>query len=133
MTFFDTADIYGGGRSETFLGRILAGRLDGIVLATKFGMEVAPDKVGAAPDYVRRALHDSLQRLQTDHIDLYQLHEPDPTVPIADTLAVLDDWSARASCARSGARTSRRPAREAAEAVAEARRFVSVQNELQPA
>src|SRR4051794_6424558 len=86
VTLFDTADIYGGTLSESFLGRILQGRRDRIVLATKFGMDVAPDKTGAAPAYIRQAVRDSLERLQTDHIDLYQLHQPDPTVPIADTL-----------------------------------------------
>ena len=132
VTFFDTADIYGGTRSETFLGRILAGRRDRIVLATKFGMEVAPDKVGAAPDYVRRALHDSLERLQTDHVDLYQLHEPDPTVPIADTLAVLDELVREGLVREIGCSNfTAAQQREAAEAVADgAARFVSVQNEL---
>jgi aryl-alcohol dehydrogenase-like predicted oxidoreductase len=132
VTFLDTADIYGGTRSETFLGRILAGRRDRIVLATKFGMEVAPDKVGAAPDYVRRALHDSLERLQTDHVDLYQLHEPDPTVPIADTLAVLDDLVGEGLVREIGCSNfTAAQQREAAEAVADgAARFVSVQNEL---
>jgi aryl-alcohol dehydrogenase-like predicted oxidoreductase len=132
VTFLDTADIYGGTRSETFLGRILAGRRDRIVLATKFGMEVAPDKVGAAPDYVRRALHDSLERLQTDHVDLYQLHEPDPTVPIADTLAVLDDLVGDGLVREIGCSNfTAAQQREAAEAVADgAARFVSVQNEL---
>ena len=89
------------------------GRRDRIVLATKFGMEVAPDKLGAAPDYVRRALHDSLERLQTDRIDLYQLHQPDPAVPIADTLAVLDE-AVREGLVRerSAARTSRQRSSE---------------------
>ena len=102
------------------------------MLATKFGMEVAPDKVGAAPDYVRRALHDSLERLQTDHIDLYQLHEPDPTVPIADTLAVLDDLVREGLVREIGCSNfTAAQQREAAEAVADgAARFVSVQNEL---
>jgi aryl-alcohol dehydrogenase-like predicted oxidoreductase len=132
VTFFDTADIYGGTRSETFLGRILDGRRDRIVLATKFGMEVAPDKVGAAPDYVRRALRDSLERLQTDHVDLYQLHEPDPAVPIADTLAVLADLVRGGLVREIGCSNfTAAQEREAAGAVAEgAARFVSVQNEL---
>jgi aryl-alcohol dehydrogenase-like predicted oxidoreductase len=132
VTFFDTADIYGGTRSETFLGRILDGRRDRIVLATKFGMEVAPDKVGAAPDYVRRALRDSLERLQTDHVDLYQLHEPDPAVPIADTLAVLADLVREGLVREIGCSNfTAAQEREAAGAVAEgAAGFVSVQNEL---
>ena len=132
VTFLDTADIYGDTRSETFLGRILAGRRDRVVLATKFGMEVAPDKVGAAPGYVRRAIHDSLQRLATDRIDLYQLHEPDPKVPIADTLAVLDELVREGLVREIGCSNfSAQQQREAADAVAgDAARFVSVQNEL---
>jgi aryl-alcohol dehydrogenase-like predicted oxidoreductase len=132
VTFLDTADIYGGTKSETFLGRVLAGRRDRVVLATKFGMEVAPDKKGAAPAYVRRAAHDSLARLQTDHIDLYQLHEPDPAVPIADTLAVLDELVGEGRVREIGCSNfSAEQQREAAKAVADgAARFVSVQNEL---
>jgi aryl-alcohol dehydrogenase-like predicted oxidoreductase len=132
VTFIDTADIYGGTLSETFLGRILGGRRDRVVLATKFGMEVSPDKTGAAPSYVHRAVRDSLERLQTDHIDLYQLHQPDPTVPIGDTLAALDELVRdglvrEIGCSNfSGAQLA-----EANDAVADgAARFVSVQNEL---
>jgi aryl-alcohol dehydrogenase-like predicted oxidoreductase len=91
INFLDTADIYGATKSEEFLGRVLAGRRDKIVLATKFGMEVDDQRKGAKPAYVKQACEDSLQRLATDHIDLYQLHEPDPTVPIADTLDALND------------------------------------------
>lgn len=91
ITFFDTADIYGDTRSEQYLGRILAAHRNEVVIATKFGMAVSDDRRGAHPDYVRRAAEDSLRRLGTDRIDLYQLHEPDPTVPIADTLGALDD------------------------------------------
>jgi aryl-alcohol dehydrogenase-like predicted oxidoreductase len=91
VTFFDTADIYGGTKSEEFLGRALAGHRHEIVVATKFGMPVDADRKGASPAYVRRALEDSLRRLQSDWIDLYQLHQPDPTTPIADTLGALND------------------------------------------
>jgi len=94
VTFFDTADIYGGTRSEEFLGRVLGARRDEIVLATKFGMPIDDERVGAHPDYVKRACEDSLRRLQTDHIDLYQLHAPDPAVPIADTLGALHELQA---------------------------------------
>src|SRR5438309_2031749 len=93
VTFFDTADIYGRTQSETFLGRILEGRRDRVVLATKFGMQVDRTRGGAAPAYVRRALEDSLRRLRTDRIDLYQLHEPDPSTPIADTLGALEGFA----------------------------------------
>ena len=77
ITFFDTADIYGGTLSEEYLGQALKGRRDQVVLATKFGMKVDERRQGAAPGYVRSALEDSLRRLGTDHIDLYQLHQPD--------------------------------------------------------
>jgi len=90
INFFDTADIYGDTRSEEFLGRALGSRRDEVVLATKFGMPVDERRKGARPDYVRRALEDSLRRLRTDRIDLYQLHQPDPETPISDTLEALD-------------------------------------------
>src|SRR5689334_15305276 len=92
INFLDTADIYGGTKSEEFLGRALRGRRERVVLATKFGMKVAGDErlKGAKPDYVHRALDASLSRLQTDHVDLYWLHQPDPETPIVDTLAALD-------------------------------------------
>lgn len=91
INFLDTADIYGGTESEEFLGRALEGRRDKVVLATKFGMKVDEKRQGAKPDYVRRACEDSLRRLRTDRIDLYQLHQPDPQTPIADTLGALDE------------------------------------------
>jgi aryl-alcohol dehydrogenase-like predicted oxidoreductase len=98
ITFFDTADMYGGqGRSEEFLGILLEGHRDAVVLATKFGHEGADMGYGLAAGakggraYVRRAVEASLRRLRTDHIDLYQLHTPDPVTPIAETLAALHD------------------------------------------
>ena len=92
ITLFDTADVYGGeGRSEQLLGRALTGRRDEVVIATKFGMPLDDERRGAHPDYVRRACEDSLRRLGTDRIDLYQLHAPDPEVPIAETLGALDE------------------------------------------
>jgi aryl-alcohol dehydrogenase-like predicted oxidoreductase len=132
VTLFDTADNYGGTLSESFLGQILQGRRDRIVLATKFGMEVAPDRTGAAPAYVRQAVRDSLERLQTDHIDLYQLHQPDPKVPIADTLAALDELVRDGLVREIGCSNfTADQLAEAASAVADgAARFVSVQNEL---
>jgi aryl-alcohol dehydrogenase-like predicted oxidoreductase len=95
-------------------------------------MEVAPDKKGAAPAYVRRAAHDSLARLQTDHIDLYQLHEPHPAVPIGDTLAALEELVGEGLVREIGCSNfSAEQQREAAKAVADgAAKFVSVQNEL---
>jgi aryl-alcohol dehydrogenase-like predicted oxidoreductase len=132
VTFFDTADIYGDTKSEEFLGRILQGRRDRVVLATKFGMEVSPDKQGADPAYVHRAVRDSLARLQIEHIDLYQLHQPDPSVPIGDTLAALDQLVRDGLVREIGCSNfTAAQQREAADAVAEgAARFVSVQNEL---
>ncbi|HEY2891745.1 MAG TPA: aldo/keto reductase [Dongiaceae bacterium] len=94
ITLFDTADIYGeNGGSEEYLGRVLGERRKDIVLATKFGMEFAKSstKKGAARRYVMTAVEGSLRRLQTDWIDLYQLHAPDPLTPIEETLRALDD------------------------------------------
>ncbi|WP_167140359.1 aldo/keto reductase [Diaminobutyricimonas sp. TR449] len=98
VTFFDTADIYGYeyGRSEAMMGHSLAGRRDQIVLATKFGHTDYESPLlhwGAKGSrrYVRQAVEGSLRRLQTDWIDLYQLHTPDPLTPIEETLHALDD------------------------------------------
>jgi aryl-alcohol dehydrogenase-like predicted oxidoreductase len=93
MNFFDTSDNYGEGRSESYLGRALGSRRASVVIATKFGMAVngVPDSGGARPDYVRRAVQRSLSELGTDWIDLYQLHKPDPTTPIGDTLDAMWD------------------------------------------
>lgn len=98
VTLFDTADIYGSerGLSETLMGHALKGRRGEIVLATKFGMDMAgangPDwGVRGSRRYIRLAVEASLRRLQTDWIDLYQLHQPDPITPIEETLAALDE------------------------------------------
>jgi aryl-alcohol dehydrogenase-like predicted oxidoreductase len=94
VTLFDTADIYGGGDSETFLGEALRGRRDAAVIATKFGMPTGVDETydrGGSRTYVRRAVERSLRRLGTDYVDLYQLHVPDAQTPIEETLSVLDD------------------------------------------
>ncbi|MET9464535.1 aldo/keto reductase [Streptomyces sp. NPDC006544] len=98
ITLLDTADIYGGGGgSETHLGEALKGRRDQVVLASKFGFAGVDMGYGPAAGsrggraYVRRAVEASLRRLQTDHIDLYQLHSPDPSVPVAETLAALTE------------------------------------------
>jgi aryl-alcohol dehydrogenase-like predicted oxidoreductase len=131
ITFFDTADIYGGTESEEFLGRALGRRRDQVVIATKFGMEVDAERHGAKPDYVRRAAEDSLRRLGTDCIDLYQIHQPDPTTPIADTLAALDGLVKAGKVREIGCSNfSASQLREAEAAVHDgAARFVSVQNE----
>lgn len=98
VTLFDTADIYGSerGLSETLLGNALKGKRERVVLATKFGMDMqganGPDwGARGSRRYIRRAVDASLRRLQTDWIDLYQLHRPDPLTPIEETLATLDD------------------------------------------
>ena len=91
INFFDTADVYGGTKSEEFLGQALKSRRDEAIIATKFGHDVAPGKTGASPEYIRTAVEDSLHRLGTDRIDLYQLHKPDASVPIADTLGALNE------------------------------------------
>jgi aryl-alcohol dehydrogenase-like predicted oxidoreductase len=94
ITLLDTADKYG--ESETFLGEVLQGRRDQVVLATKFGLHLdgalGPDR-GARGSrwYVRRAVERSLRRLRTDHIDLYQVHRPDPGTPVEETLAALTE------------------------------------------
>jgi len=94
ITLFDTADIYGGnGASETMLGQILGPRRKEIILATKFGMPMdeAGAKKGASRKYIMAEVEDSLARLKTDWIDLYQIHRPDPLTPMEETLRALDD------------------------------------------
>jgi aryl-alcohol dehydrogenase-like predicted oxidoreductase len=91
INFFDTADVYGGGQSEEFLGKALRGRRNKAIIATKFGIKMGEGKEGARPEYVREALDASLRRLQVDTIDLYQIHRPDPNTPIAETLHALND------------------------------------------
>jgi len=93
ITFFDTADIYGNsGGSEEQLGEVLGARRKDIVLATKFGMAMDKgEKKGASRRYIISEVEDSLRRLRTDWIDLYQLHQPDPLTPIEETLRALDD------------------------------------------
>ena len=93
INLVDTADVYSLGESEVIVGKALRGRRDDVVLATKFGlpMNEGPDQRGASPRWIRRAVEGSLDRLNTDHIDLYQLHRPDPTTDIDETLAALSD------------------------------------------
>ena len=98
ITLFDTSDTYGGsGGSERALGEVLGSRRDQIVLATKFGHQKADMGYGPAAGakggraYIRRAVTESLRRLRTDYIDLYQLHTPDPSTPMEETIAALDE------------------------------------------
>lgn len=91
ITFFDTSSNYGEGRSEVFLSSALGSRRDQVVIATKFG-QVVPgldDTGGADPAYIHKMVERSLRQLQTDYLDLYQLHKPDPTTPIEATLETL--------------------------------------------
>jgi aryl-alcohol dehydrogenase-like predicted oxidoreductase len=131
INFFDTADIYGATTSEEFLGRALKGRRQQAIVATKFGMAVDEHRKGARPEYVRRACDDSLKRLGTDYIDLYQLHQPDPSVPIAETLGALHDLVKAGKVKEIGCSNfSAEQLDEAARATKPgAARFVSVQNE----
>ena len=129
INFFDTADIYGGGQSEEFLGRALKGRRDKVLIATKFGMKMGEGKEGAKPAYIRQAAEDSLRRLGTDHIDLYQIHKPDPSTPIADTLGALDELVKAGKVREIGCSNfSAEQLREAAQVRGGGARFVSVQN-----
>jgi aryl-alcohol dehydrogenase-like predicted oxidoreductase len=93
ITLLDTADIYGDkGGSESFLGEVLAGRRDSVVVATKFGGDMGDGtEARGSRDYIRTAVDASLQRLRTDHIDLYQYHTPDNMTPFAETFGALDE------------------------------------------
>ena len=94
ITLFDTADMYGArGGSEEQLGEILGPRRKDIVLASKFGMAMSDDgtKIGASRRYIMSAVEDSLTRLKTDWLDLYQLHQEDPLTPMEETLRALED------------------------------------------
>jgi aryl-alcohol dehydrogenase-like predicted oxidoreductase len=99
FNFIDTADMYSkwvpgnkGGESETIIGKWLKkpGNRGRVVIATKVGMEMGPDKKGLKPAYIQRAVEDSLRRLQTDHIDLYQSHVDDADTPLIDTLGAFE-------------------------------------------
>jgi aryl-alcohol dehydrogenase-like predicted oxidoreductase len=131
ITFFDTADVYGGTKSEEYLAHALGRRREDVVIATKFGSAVDEQRRGARPEYVRRAVEDSLLRLGTDRIDLYQLHTPDPQVPIEETLGALDELVKAGKVREIGCSNfSADQLREAEEATREgAARFASVQNE----
>jgi aryl-alcohol dehydrogenase-like predicted oxidoreductase len=130
IDFLDTADTYATGRSEEHLGRALKGRWKRVVIATKFGSKMDEERQGARPEYVRRAVEDSLRRRGTDRIDLYQLHRPDPETPIADTLEALDGLVKAGKVREIGASNfSVEQIREAEAARPGAARFAGIQNE----
>jgi aryl-alcohol dehydrogenase-like predicted oxidoreductase len=93
ITLFDTADQYGGGKSEEFIGKVLGTRRRDVVIATKFAnpMGESPYMRGTSRRYIMEAVEASLRRLNTDYIDLYQIHRPDPQTPVLETLQALDD------------------------------------------
>ena len=132
INFLDTADLYGDGASEEYLGQALAGRRSSVVIATKFGHERSKFGKGAQPAHVRRALDGSLKRLGTDYVDLYQLHQPDPDTPIADILTTMGELVREGKVREIGcSQFSVAQLEEAEQAVAAgAPRFVSVQNEF---
>jgi aryl-alcohol dehydrogenase-like predicted oxidoreductase len=135
INFFDTADVYGGTRSEEFLGQALGRRRGEVVLATKFGLQMGgdPQAKGGSRRWVTQAAEDSLRRLNTDYIDLYQFHSPDPATPVEETLRALDDLVRAGKVRFIG--NSNFDAGQMAQADATAKaaglaRFVSAQNEL---
>ncbi len=112
INFVDTADVYSGGASEEIVGEALQGRRDDIVLATKFfmPMDAAPNHSGGSRKWIIREVENSLRRLKTDYIDLYQVHRPSSTTDVEETLGALTTSSAKARSATS-ARRPTRPAR----------------------
>jgi aryl-alcohol dehydrogenase-like predicted oxidoreductase len=131
VNFFDTADVYGATESERFLGKALGARRAEAIVATKFGMPLDDQRFGASPTYVRSACEDSLARLGTDYLDLYQLHYPDATVPIADTLGALHELIAEGKVREIGCSNfSVEQLRAAKTAAGDGPAFVSVQNQF---
>ena len=130
INFFDTANIYSKGESETYLGNALGHRRNDIVLATKFGHSSDETRVEGSAAYIRKALEDSLVRLKTDYVDLYQPHKPDPKTPIADVLSELDKLVREGKVREIGASNfTVDQIREAeADVASGAARFVSIQN-----
>ena len=134
VTLLDTADMYGGvpGLSETLMGVALKGRRNKVVLATKFGhsgfdMGILPGVAKGSRAYIREAIEGSLTRLQTDYIDLYQLHTPDESTPIEETIAALDELVAEGKILHYG--NSNFSSAQIEEAAAAGGRFISAQNE----
>jgi aryl-alcohol dehydrogenase-like predicted oxidoreductase len=134
ITLLDTADIYSQGTSEEFIGRALEGRRDRVLIATKFGkpMDANPSESRGSREYIRWAVEASLQRLRTDTIDVYQMHEPNPSTPIEETLGALDELVREGKVRFIGSSNfSAAQVREADELARERSltRFVAAQNE----
>jgi aryl-alcohol dehydrogenase-like predicted oxidoreductase len=131
VNFFDTADTYGATKSEVFLAQALGAKRSEVVIATKFGMPLDDTHFGASPTYVHSACDDSLRRLNTDYIDLYQLHYPDDTVDIADTLGALQELVAEGKVREIGCSNfNAEQLRAAKVAAGDGPSFVSVQNQF---
>jgi aryl-alcohol dehydrogenase-like predicted oxidoreductase len=133
ITLFDTADIYGQGTSEEFIGRALEGRRDRVLIATKFGKEMDenPHDSRGSREYIRSAVEASLRRLRTDVIDVYQMHEPDLSTPIEETLGALHELVQEGKVRHIGSSNYSAEQIEEADRVARERaftRFVSAQN-----
>jgi aryl-alcohol dehydrogenase-like predicted oxidoreductase len=134
ITLVDTADIYSQGTSEEFIGRALEGRRDAVFVATKFGkpMNENPSDARGSREYIRWAIEGSLRRLRTDHVDVYQMHEPDPSTPLEETLGTLDELVREGKVRWIGSSNYSAAQIEEADGLARARgwvRFVSAQNE----
>jgi aryl-alcohol dehydrogenase-like predicted oxidoreductase len=128
ITLFDTADVYGGTKSEEFLGKALAGVRDDVVIATKFGA-----MTGAKPEDVKSACEDSLRRLGTDRIDLYQIHRPHDDTPIEDTLGAMNELVREGKVLEIGCSnfdSARMAAAAAAAKEKDTAAFVTVQNQI---
>jgi aryl-alcohol dehydrogenase-like predicted oxidoreductase len=133
ITLFDTADIYSQGTSESYIGEVLEGRRDRVLLATKFGkpMDDGPALPRGSRDYIRWAVEGSLRRLRTDTIDVYQMHEPDPETPIEQTLGALNELVQEGKVRFIGSSNYSAEQIEEADRVARERslaRFVAAQN-----
>ncbi|MCC6801809.1 MAG: aldo/keto reductase [Anaerolineae bacterium] len=130
INFFDTADVYGSGLSEEYLGRALRSRRGEVLIATKFRSKMDAGE-GASAAYIQIAVEASLRRLNTDVIDLYQIHSPDPNVSIAETLGALNDLVKAGKVREIGSSNFSAEQIREADAIAQANgwaRFVSVQN-----
>jgi aryl-alcohol dehydrogenase-like predicted oxidoreductase len=134
ITLFDTAESYGDGQSEEYLGRAFAGRRDRVVIATKFGWGGGFGDNSLArghPEYVRQAIEGSLTRLETDYVDLYQYHRPDHVTPVEETLGAMDELVREGKVRCIGSSNFSAAQVEEADAASAARgfaRFVTAQN-----